>query len=230
MVTFRLSISILVKRAGRKPECSSRKLRVPLEPEPTKMATRQYSTYFSCLYDENDPVGRLGRGTHYSIMRSVEWLDVCRKPLTLPHVHDFAVIWDEDHDDRVIDAIERIYMAGLLSPIQFIGERKGTLSALVASRYRYTVPEAEYQAYVGQIQKICHSVHGDHWPVEVGMFDRAPGWPPHQTETVGLIADDEHRVVTYLRNVDNLWKLGTRAFTAENRAPWAIPPVPVVAK
>jgi hypothetical protein len=193
------------------------------------MAARQYSTYFSCLYDENDPVGHLGRGTHYSVMRSVEWLDVCRKPLLLPHVHDFAVIWDEDHDDRVIDAVERIYMAGLLSPIQFIGERKGTLNALVAARYRYGVPEHEYQAYVKQIEKICYSVHGDHWPVEIGMFDRSPG-SPHQTETADLIADNEHRVVTYLRNIDNLWNLGTRDFVPENRTPWVAPPLPVTPK
>ena len=47
-------------------------------------ATPQYSTLFSCLYDEPDPVGQLGRGTHYSVMRSVEWLDVTRRPLALP--------------------------------------------------------------------------------------------------------------------------------------------------
>src|SRR5688572_1906398 len=79
-----------------------------------------YSKLFACLYDEPAPVGNLGRGTHYSVMRSVEWLDVVRRPLPLPEIHDFAVIWDEDHDSRVIEAVERIYMAGLLSPIQFI--------------------------------------------------------------------------------------------------------------
>ena len=45
---------------------------------------RQYSKLFSCLYDEAEPVGSLGRGTHYSIFRSVEWLDVTRRPLALP--------------------------------------------------------------------------------------------------------------------------------------------------
>jgi hypothetical protein len=157
-------------------------------------------------------------------MRSVEWLDVCRKPLVLPHVHDFAVVWDDDHDERVIDAIERMYMAGLLSPVQFIGERKGILSALVAARYRFSGPETEYKNYVEQIEDICHSVHGDHWPVEIGMFDRSPACPPHQTEIAGIIAADEYRAVTYLRNVDSLWRLGTRPFAPEQRAPWASPP------
>lgn len=189
------------------------------------MSIRQYSTYFSCLYDEREPVGRLGRGTHYSIMRSVEWLDVCRNPLSLPHVHDFAVIWDEDHDDRIIDAIERIYMAGLLSPVQFIGERKGVLTALIAARFRFSGVEEEYNDYMLRVEKICDSVHGDHWPVEIGMFDRSPGWPPHQTEVGGLIAADDEKVITYLRNIDNIWRLGTRPFEPESSQPWSLPPI-----
>ncbi|WP_253073410.1 hypothetical protein [Sodalis ligni] len=97
----------------------------------------QYSTLLSCLYDEQQPIGNLGRGTHYSIFRTVEWLDVNRTPVNLPQLHDFSVIWDEDHDERVINVIENIYMAGLLSPIQFIGERKGTLTVIVAAKFYY---------------------------------------------------------------------------------------------
>lgn len=55
-----------------------------------------YSRLFSCLHDEASPVGNLGRGTHFSIFRSVEWLDVERQPLARPQIHDFAVIWDEN--------------------------------------------------------------------------------------------------------------------------------------
>ena len=87
--------------------------------------TPAYSTLFCCLYNESAPIGSIGRGCHYSVFRSVEWLDVTRSPLELPEMHDFAVIWDEDHDTRVINVIERIYLSGLLSPIQFVGERKG---------------------------------------------------------------------------------------------------------
>ncbi len=176
------------------------------------MTTRQYSTYFSCLHDESAPVGHLGRGTHYSIMRSVEWLDVCRRPLALPQVHDFAVIWDEDHDERVIDVIEQIYMAGLLSPIQFIGERKGTLTVLLAAIFRYADDETTYQSYTTSLKNICTNVGGDYWPVNIGRFDRSPEWPPHQTDLEGIIHDTERRVVTYLRNIDSLWGLGTRAY------------------
>lgn len=172
-----------------------------------------YSTLFSCLYDEPEPVGHLGRGSHYSVFRSVEWLDVTRSPLAVPQVHDFSVIWDEDHDTRIIEIIEAIYMAGLLSPIQFIGERKGTLTVIVAAKFYFSGTEADLKSYERQIQKICDQPsHGDSWPVEVGMFDRSPGFPNHQTELHGLISAEEHRVITYLRNIDSLWGLGTKSF------------------
>lgn len=188
-----------------------------------------YSTLFSCLYDEPSPIGHLGRGTHYSVFRSVEWLDVTRTPVPLPQIHDFSVIWDEDHDTRIIETIEAIYMAGLLSPIQFIGERKGTLTIIVAARFYFWGNDAEFKSYERQLQKICQNPsHGDSWELEVGMFDRSPG-SPHQTELHGLISAEEHRVITYLRNIDSLWGLGTKPFT-QKRYPnpflTTTPPIP----
>lgn len=177
--------------------------------------TPVYSTIFSCLYDEPAPIGSLGRGTHYSVFRAVEWLDVVRSPLPLPEIHDFAVIWDEDHDTRVIEAVERIYMAGLLSPIQFIGERKGSLTVLVAASFSGAHPKPVYNAYCKRLADVTSELgHGDSWAMNYGYFDRAPSPAerPHQTETAGIIDDSGHRVVTYLRNIDSLWSLGTKPF------------------
>lgn len=194
------------------------------------MITPAYSTLFSCLYDEPEPIGHLGRGTHYSVFRSVEWLDVVRTPLTVPQVHDFAVIWDEDHDARVIDAIENIYMAGLLSPVQFIGERKGNLSVIVAAKFYWAHSQDTLNAYIQQLNNISGSLnHGDSWKTEVGMFDRSPG-SPHQTDLQGLIMADDHRVITYVRNIDSLWNLGTKPFIPRhypNISPPIIPFLPI---
>ena len=170
-----------------------------------------YSTLFSCLHDEPQPVGRLGRGTHHSVLRSVEWLDVLRRPLAVPQIHDFAVIWDEDHDTRVIPAIERIYMAGLLSPVQFIGERKGQLSVIVAAKFYFHGDGSGLENYQKAIRGIAENLDFDSWPSEVGTFDRQLG-SPHQTDTVGISSDADVKVETYLRNIDNLWRLGTRNY------------------
>lgn len=191
----------------------------------TSTSTPTYSTLFSCLYDEAEPIGKLGRGSHYSVFRSVEWLDVVLAPLAKPQIHDFAVVWDEDHDTRVIPVIEDIYMAGLLSPIQFIGERKGTLTVIVAARFFFAGSEADFDSYAKKLQEVVRSsVREDSWPLEIGFFDRQPG-SPHQTNLEGLIAADEHRVITYVRNIDSLWELGTKAFTP-GRSPGVIPPIP----
>ena len=65
-----------------------------------------YSKLFSTLHDEAEPVGNLGRGTHYSVFRAAEWFDVERRPLVQAQIHDFAIVWDEDHDTRVISTVE----------------------------------------------------------------------------------------------------------------------------
>jgi hypothetical protein len=175
---------------------------------------RHYSHYFSCIYDEAAPVGSLGRGTHYSVFRAAEWFNVVRQPLSKAEKHDFAVIWDEDHDTRIIEAIERIYMAGLLAPVQFIGERKGFLTVIVAAKYRFfDADESAFLEYTRQIQDLVDDVLGDYWTVEVGIFDRAlVDGMSHQTEIGGIIADRDDHVLTYLRNIDNLWSLGTKPY------------------
>jgi hypothetical protein len=178
-------------------------------------STPQYSTLFTCLYDESVPIGDLGRGTHYSIFRSVEPRDVVGSPLHTPEVHDFGVIWDEDHDLRIVPVIEQIYMGGLLSPVQFIGERKGALTVIVAAKFWSYNSEEDFDAYkMALFHKMRGTILGDVWSLEVGMFDRNPG-SPTQTNLKGLIADDEIRSSIYVRNIDSLWKLGTKPFQPE---------------
>jgi hypothetical protein len=74
----------------------------------------------------------LSAGTHYSVLRVPIWQDEWLNPLAQGLLLDFAVIWDEDHDARVMEAVETLYFSGLLSPVRFIGERKGSLSVLIS--------------------------------------------------------------------------------------------------
>lgn len=71
-----------------------------------------YSPFFQPLHDEKQAVGHFGRGTHYSVLRVPIWHDERLKPLPQGELLDFAIIWDEDHDDRVIEPIEEMYFAG----------------------------------------------------------------------------------------------------------------------
>jgi hypothetical protein len=94
---------------------------------------QRYSAFFQTLHDETDPTGYLGRGTHYSVLRAVVFHDPMGRPVSKGHFADFAVIWDEDHDLRVMEPVEEIYHRGLLSSFLMFGEHKGSFTAIVSN-------------------------------------------------------------------------------------------------
>ncbi len=95
---------------------------------------RTYSDFFKTIHDETSPTGYLGRGTHYSVLRAVVFHDPMGKQLPEGKFADFAVIWDEDHDTRVMEPVEEIYRRGLLSSFLMFGERKGTFTAILSNK------------------------------------------------------------------------------------------------
>ena len=134
-------------------------------PEPTPV----YSTLIQCLYDEPSSVVR--SYPHYSVFRAIDSRDVTQNGVDLPRVHDFAVIWDEDHDSRIIPVIEEMLMAGLLPGVHFVGEQKGTLTIILAARTYWRIDLAAFTAKVANLTQAA----GDSWEVKIGMFDHTPG-------------------------------------------------------
>lgn len=147
----------------------------------------RYSHLFSTLHDERGPIGHLGRGTHYSVLRAVIW----DKEEPTPHYHDFAVIWDEDHDERVIWTIEQLYVRRMLPEVLAIGERKGHVTVLTEER----VPAS----FSNTLVEITAQNDGDPFTSEVGRFPDEPG---------SIISDRDDRVRAYLRGIHALWQLG----------------------
>lgn len=179
-----------------------------------------YSTILHCIYDEPEEYGHLGRGTHYSVFRVPEWLDVTGGPVQHALQHDFAVLWDEDHDERIIPVLERLYVSGLLFPVQFIGERKGGISAILASKFWYSSTEAELKAYQSKFVELSSEVDGDYWSTDFGMFDKSLlHGVPHQTNLVGIVNDRAEKVDIYVRNIDNLWSIGSKPFPKRSITP-----------
>lgn len=173
------------------------------------MANRAYSTLFSCLHDEAEPVGNLGRGTHHSVCRAVTWQEKDLSLLPKARVHDFAIIWDEDHDDRVVPVVEGLLMAGLLAPALFIGERKGNLTVVVDAAL-FDGTQINPDEYAEKAEKVCQAnSNGDYWPVEVVPLERTLEGLDGEGLS-GLINDRSHRVLSYLRGIDVLWSLGVK--------------------
>src|SRR5260370_15534285 len=160
-----------------------------------------YSPFFQPLHDEKQAVGHFGRGPHASVRRVPIGHYERLKSLRQGERLDFAIIWDEDHDDRVIEPIEEMYFAGLLAPVRFIGERKGTLSVLIDSETA-AWDEKTRRNYHAAVNRISQSLD-DPWPVNV---DPVFGFRPESSIVHGAAEE----IATYLKNIQLLWKLGRR--------------------
>lgn len=162
-----------------------------------------YCPFFQTLHDETRAVGNIGRGTHYSVLRAPVWHDESLNRLERCAFLAFAVIWDEDHDDRVIDAIMMLYVAGLLSPIRYIGERKGVLSVLLASDVVQGWEPSKLDRYREDVNDICQCLE-DPWSAQVDSAD---------DQAHSIIHDSPEKVAIYLKNIDMLWQLGVNPKT-----------------
>jgi hypothetical protein len=121
-----------------------------------------YSTFFKTLHDETSPTGHLGRGTHYSVLRAMVFHDSMGRPLPDAHVADFAVIWDEDHDARVIEPIEEIFCRGLLSSFVMFGERKGVFTAIPSKMAIPPIEELPINpAFLHRVNELELSIRSD---------------------------------------------------------------------
>ena len=158
---------------------------------------KDYFDFFATLYDESAPVTNLGRGTHHSIFRSTTWFNYDLTKLDEAAYHDFSIIWDEDHDERILQPIESLYRKNLLAPVLFAGERKGGFSLILDSRF----PKKKIESYEKQVQEVTDSVHGDHWPSNVSLMDFSD---------FVIIQNEPERAELYLRNIISLWSLGVK--------------------
>jgi len=159
---------------------------------------QKYSDFFKTLHDETEPTGYLGRGTHYSILRAVVWHDQFGKILEEAHYLDFAIVWDEDHDTRIIEVLEAMYLKGLLSPVIIAGERKGGLTLLFSHENRAKYSGIAYQCYVKKAQELAQP-DTDWWETTVTTID---------DDDNGIINDSRDETELYLNNLCSLWKLG----------------------
>ena len=160
-------------------------------------AKLRYSPYFETLYDQQEPVGSLGRGTHYSVLRSVTWLDENLKPINPARLHDLAVIWDEDHDERIVEVLDALYLRGLLAPVHFVGERKGMLTLLLAPD-SVVLGEPRRTQYCEEVESLDPAT--DSWGKQVSSVD-AP---------LDLIHTSSARMNRYLATIADIHMLGQK--------------------
>jgi len=160
----------------------------------------KYSEFFKTLHDDVAPTGYLGRGSHYSVLRSVVWHNSLQYPLPKAAYLDLAVIWDEDHDTRVIEAVELLYSSGLLTPAVFVGERKGSFTVVVSDETLEEFGERKFSQYQQAVEEITQSLD-DPWAAEVTSISS-----DHHI----IINDRTDKISQYLQTINMLWQLGIK--------------------
>jgi hypothetical protein len=171
------------------------------------MASIAYSSLFHTLYDEPSPVGHLGRGAHYSVLQAIQWAHpLDGEGMVFPLLQRLAVLWDEDHDTRVIDMIEVGYLHNLLYPVLFVGERKANLTVVVRDEFEITDAFTSlWDAAAESVGKVI----GDYWNLEIVHFRDA-------ARKAQVIHDKVDAVETYLRNITNVWQIGMHDHPRQN--------------
>lgn len=130
-------------------------------------------------------------------------------------VQNVAIIWDEDHDERIIACVEALLRAGLLYAVSMIGERKGSVTIVLTSMSAARLSDNQKRAYLEEVTQVINDVvdvkHNDSWVITFGEMTDTPSLRLmgrdifHQS----LIQDgDEQKIDTYVRNIDYLWDIG----------------------
>ncbi len=153
---------------------------------------KHYSDLFTTIYDEPAPVPGtdLGRGTHYSVLRAAP----CAGAAVPYAVHDVCVIWDEDHDERIVWFVEQLCVRRLLGSVLFVGERKGDVTVLMDREPR--------QNEIDEIYALAQrGLPSDCWGAQTLNV---------RTDLGSLVDDDASRVRAYLGGIKALWLLGAK--------------------
>lgn len=154
---------------------------------------QSYSPLLYTLHDQPSPIGNLGRGVHYSVLQYLNWFDLDGRLVESGAPHKFAVIWDEDHDIRIVDIIEGAILQKVMQNVLMIGERKGSLSVLLNEETSDNRLKsiAETFSQLGRGQE-------DSWPAETFRYPDGAS---------ALIRDSERKSKPYLEHIVALWDM-----------------------
>ena len=175
--------------------------------------------FFKMLHEETKPAENFGRGTHYSVLRAPIWQDKWLNQMPTGEMLDFAIIWDEDHDERVLEVVEKLYFAGLLPPVRFIGERKGTLSVLIDGETMAAWKPTTLKKYQEAISKIS-GAQNDPWPAHVSSVTSLASIPARAISLdPSIIHADRVTIVAYLQNIERRWNVGIKQYKLQVEVP-----------
>lgn len=163
-----------------------------------------YSPFFETLYDIPSPVGAAGREVHHTVLRLPVWHGPDLRPLPNPAFHDMAVLWDDDHDERVIAVVEHFWLKSRIAPVWFISERKGVVSLVLDPRSHTGPAPTGALSVFRDFDGGLTLTDNDHWTLdELALYDIET--PRFVGKTVGQHQWSE------LDSIHATWDLGVKS-------------------
>jgi hypothetical protein len=162
----------------------------------------KYSTILACLFDQAGPAIVNGGNPSYSIFRVTQARDQIGQRVDRMTVHDLAIIWDDDHDERVVYALERLHLAGLLWPVVFASENRGTLTMFIQGGL--SLPSN----FEEEVREACSAAVKDNWHVTFPIYNRPS--PFNFNPGLDVVPGASLNAISYLCAIDAQWKLGLR--------------------
>lgn len=176
-----------------------------------KMPNEFSTTVFSQIYSEPYPIGKFYE-TGYSVLRSMDWLDYTFKPYKQAYIHDFALIWHQYADQKLIEIAENIYVNGLFTPLQFLAIRGSSITILVSGNFKKICGNSIFKNYALKLDTLCRSIISEEIDIHIATFDRTPKRGKQPFDLSDIIPANSELVRTYLKNIDNLFQLGLKPF------------------
>jgi len=149
--------------------------------------------FFQKLYDET-PTHHVYEDGHYSVYRAVIYVgrSYCH--------HTFAVLWDADHDERILELIAEVMRRGFLHNYVLFGEHKGHVTAFMKPE---TVDWPDPPNTL--LESIAQDMPDDAWSATEYCL----------SQSLGLTWARDRGIDAYLRNIEERWPLGFKVI-----APW----------
>jgi hypothetical protein len=135
-------------------------------------------------------------------LRNLTWIGKNNETMKKAMAHDFAIIWEKDHDERIIPAILRMYTNNLFGAAMIVGVRRGVLTYLIDNALLQQIDEQQITVFKNALTEQCQPHTGDKWSVEVASIQ--------DPRTSQIIMDTPEKVRVYLENIHNLWNLGIK--------------------
>ena len=87
--------------------------------------------FFKSLHYKISPAGKSKQNKHFSVLRAGPSSNMPPNFEDISTYQAFVIIWEKEHNIKVIKIVEKLYSERLLSPILFIEERKGFLTIII---------------------------------------------------------------------------------------------------